>query len=344
MLITPIILLSSNAFAHEFACHDIDIIIKTGNKLYEIDNLNYYAASGVLSRLVIYKEKVTTDSQNEFAITPILFAGKKKFYLNYDYYKHMPYDSGIPRFVAIYTADFNNNGLDELVILTEDEGYLSDIGGPGHVRDTFVAPDQDTLNSVDSCVINPYPYINDHLSGIRSTYSQDRDASCEGRVCTVTQIKRELKRLQHLSPEQFLHEAHKQALYYYKDKSIWADELAYISNVAFLYKNALSDDTVTDLNDMGFFKEEAKEYDKAVLILEPIAQKYPNRAVVFLNLADAYYGLNEIDKARDRVETLITWPFNYRQFMAFLGSIGIAVISTGISIFSTMLRLSQMYP
>ena len=89
---------------------------------------------------------------------------------------------------------------------------------------------------------------------------------------------------------------HKDALHQYKDHCpVCAAEDA---DAAFLYHNALSDDTVTILNDMGFFKEQAKEYDKALLILEPIANKYPNRAVVFLNLGDAYAGLNQTDKAR----------------------------------------------
>jgi tetratricopeptide (TPR) repeat protein len=65
-----------------------------------------------------------------------------------------------------------------------------------------------------------------------------------------------------------------------------------------LFSEEISDDNVTALNDMGFFKEQAREYEAAIRILEPITARYPSRAVAFLNLADSYYGAGREREAR----------------------------------------------
>jgi tetratricopeptide (TPR) repeat protein len=72
---------------------------------------------------------------------------------------------------------------------------------------------------------------------------------------------------------------------------------AKISDAALVYPSLLSESTVNIFNDMGFFKEQAKQYEEAVAILGPVSVKFPNRAVVFLNLGDAYTGLNKSAEA-----------------------------------------------
>lgn len=60
------------------------------------------------------------------------------------------------------------------------------------------------------------------------------------------------------------------------------------NDAALVYPSLLSESTVNILNDMGYFKEQAKQYEEAVIILDPVSIRFPNRAVVFLNLGDAY--------------------------------------------------------
>lgn len=56
---------------------------------------------------------------------------------------------------------------------------------------------------------------------------------------------------------------------------------------------------IKNSNDIAYYLEEAKIYDEAIFILENIVKEEPTRIVAYLNLADAYWGLNNIEKAKE---------------------------------------------
>lgn len=52
-------------------------------------------------------------------------------------------------------------------------------------------------------------------------------------------------------------------------------------------------------NDLGFLFEQAGHYPEAVELLKHITRKHPDRVVAYLNLADAYWALDEREQARE---------------------------------------------
>ncbi len=58
-------------------------------------------------------------------------------------------------------------------------------------------------------------------------------------------------------------------------------------------------------NDFGFFLEQAGRYKKSIQLLEKVVTKFPNRVVAYINLGDAYYGNNEIVKAKQAYQTYV---------------------------------------
>lgn len=66
-------------------------------------------------------------------------------------------------------------------------------------------------------------------------------------------------------------------------------------------------------NDIAYYLEEAKIYDEAIFILENIIKKEPVRVVAYLNLADAYWGLENIEKAKNNYEKYISLMKNQKK-------------------------------
>ncbi len=52
-------------------------------------------------------------------------------------------------------------------------------------------------------------------------------------------------------------------------------------------------------NDLGFFLEESGRYQESVDVLLAVVAKFPDRTPAYLNLADAYDGLKNNDKAKE---------------------------------------------
>jgi len=145
------------AFAQELSCDDMDKLITTGKIVYEQDGLPYYTNDKTLSRLVVYQvPDRSAPGLNAYYFTPILYVGTKKYYLYLNFFGAGDGNEDFPKVVSVYTADFNKNGLNELVIITESEGYLPDSGMAGHVRSALVAVDQDPLIDKNKCNIRPY--------------------------------------------------------------------------------------------------------------------------------------------------------------------------------------------
>lgn len=58
-------------------------------------------------------------------------------------------------------------------------------------------------------------------------------------------------------------------------------------------------------NNIAYYLEQAKAYEEAVYLLEKILEKFPNRTVAYLNLGDAYWGLEDKVKAKKAYQTYI---------------------------------------
>ena len=62
---------------------------------------------------------------------------------------------------------------------------------------------------------------------------------------------------------------------------------------------------VSMTNDIAFFLELTKNYNESIYLLEKILEKFPNRTVAYLNLGDAYWGLDDKTKAKEAYQTYI---------------------------------------
>lgn len=56
---------------------------------------------------------------------------------------------------------------------------------------------------------------------------------------------------------------------------------------------------VTWSNDLAFLLEQSGYYQEAAVLLEHIIRKHPDRTVAYLNLADAYWSLQQKEQARE---------------------------------------------
>ena len=68
----------------------------------------------------------------------------------------------------------------------------------------------------------------------------------------------------------------------------------------------ISEQTVTDYNDIGYYLEQTHNYEKAVFLLEKIIEKFPDRVVAYLNIADALWALNNFELAKSNYHNYIS--------------------------------------
>jgi tetratricopeptide (TPR) repeat protein len=73
----------------------------------------------------------------------------------------------------------------------------------------------------------------------------------------------------------------------------------------YLKKYPLSDANLVIYNDMGYYLEQAKAYAAAIYLLRAVLEKYPQRIVAHLNIADAYWGNGEPEKAKKHYEEYV---------------------------------------
>lgn len=58
-------------------------------------------------------------------------------------------------------------------------------------------------------------------------------------------------------------------------------------------------------NDIAYYLEKGSNYVESIYILEKVIEKYPNRTVAYINLGDAYWGLEEKDNASQAYQKYI---------------------------------------
>ncbi|WP_378184178.1 tetratricopeptide repeat protein [Aquimarina sp. SS2-1] len=64
-------------------------------------------------------------------------------------------------------------------------------------------------------------------------------------------------------------------------------------------------EAITQYNDIAYYLEQAKAYEEAVFLLEKIVEEVPDRTVAYINLGDAYWGLDEKEKAKEAYKTYV---------------------------------------
>ncbi|MDX4036410.1 tetratricopeptide repeat protein, partial [Aliarcobacter skirrowii] len=67
----------------------------------------------------------------------------------------------------------------------------------------------------------------------------------------------------------------------------------------------ISQETITQYNDIAYYLQQANANEEAIFLLEKIIEKYPNRIVAYLNLADSYIGINNKEEAKENYEKYV---------------------------------------
>lgn len=75
---------------------------------------------------------------------------------------------------------------------------------------------------------------------------------------------------------------------------------------------SIDNNNVGIFNDLGFFLEETGQFRDAVDVLADVIVKFPDRTPAYLNIADAYAGLKNNDKAKE----------NYKKYMDLMTKAG----------------------
>ncbi len=247
------------------------------------------------SKIEFYKENISTNDKDEYTISPIITTDKGDKIGKVRWFAE---DNAI--IDTIFTTDLDNDKLNELIFIIKSEGYLREYSTSGNILEVFALSGHDFKNSSDPCFIPNFPFINQYFSVIRIAKVNDKD-SCNETFCTKRAIVNEIIRLSKMPTNQLFSLSYKFALNAFKGKSFI--DAASISSIALVFPNLLSNSTINIFNDMGFFKEQGKDYRSAILILKLIVERYPSRTVAYLNLADAYWGIDDKASAKESYQT-----------------------------------------
>jgi hypothetical protein len=82
-------------------------------------------------------------------------------------------------------------------------------------------------------------------------------------------------------------------------KSEASSAVAEFLKVHTIEDGAFTQENVAQINDLGYFLEQGGKYNEAVNLLTRVVKLFPERTVAYLNLADAYAGLQQTDKAKE---------------------------------------------
>ncbi len=63
---------------------------------------------------------------------------------------------------------------------------------------------------------------------------------------------------------------------------------------------------LSELNDIAYYLTESRAYKEAIFLLEQIIEQYPDRVVAYLNLADAQWGFDDKEEAKNNYNTYIS--------------------------------------
>lgn len=88
---------------------------------------------------------------------------------------------------------------------------------------------------------------------------------------------------------------------HYKDKTLNKMESMGCEDIAeIIYFNAINENNINDYNDFAYYTSFTKNGNiVSILLLKEIINTFPDRVVAYLNLADAYWAINNIEKAKE---------------------------------------------
>lgn len=89
-------------------------------------------------------------------------------------------------------------------------------------------------------------------------------------------------------------------------ENVKSNQKVFIENINEVLKaQELSTKTLQKYNDIAYYLQQANANEEAIFLLEKIIEKFPNRTVAYLNLADAYAGIDNKEKAKENYEKYI---------------------------------------
>jgi tetratricopeptide (TPR) repeat protein len=90
-------------------------------------------------------------------------------------------------------------------------------------------------------------------------------------------------------------------------ENVKSNQKVFIENINEVLKaQELTTKTLQKYNDIAYYLQQANANEEAIFLLEKIIEKFPNRTVAYLNLADAYNGINNKEKAKVNYEKYIS--------------------------------------
>ncbi len=93
--------------------------------------------------------------------------------------------------------------------------------------------------------------------------------------------------------------------FYIEENVKWIPTLNKDNIIKLIELNYFSKENITIYNDTAYYLQQANANDEAIFLLEKIIEKYPNRTVAYLNLADAYIGINDKEKSKENYKKYI---------------------------------------
>ena len=134
-----------------------------------------------------------------------------------------------------------------------------------------------------------YPYYNKEkiINRLVETGFCKKDEIVEGKIVVLEEVKV-------LSLEELINKI--------KNQDIKIDTYYLVNSFS---KYSLENKTVQKYNDIAYYLQQANANEEAIFLLEKIIEKYPNRIVAYLNLADAYIGINDKEKAKENYKKYI---------------------------------------
>ena len=129
----------------------------------------------------------------------------------------------------------------------------------------------------------------------------------EKKLNTLLELLTEKEKIELLNVPLNLDKLYTQSLKEYKQKnySLIKDLLLNDGIYRYLSLFPISKINMPKYNDIAYFLQEAKAYHESIYLLEKILEKFPNRTVAYLNLGDAYWGLENKGKAIEAYQTYI---------------------------------------
>jgi tetratricopeptide (TPR) repeat protein len=82
-----------------------------------------------------------------------------------------------------------------------------------------------------------------------------------------------------------------------QNRDLISDKFSFNQILEICASNSLNKNNAVQYNDIGYYLEQAECYEEAIYVLGKVLEKYPDRVVAYLNIADAYWGRSDMEEA-----------------------------------------------